>query len=170
MAIGASGPAAKRCPAATRPDLSKPLAFFAGLLLSSFIGGLSTMINSAGHFHRLAAYGLVGNILAMPMISILVMPFALLAMLLMPFGLDRYPLLVMGQGLDWVIFIANIVSSWGGGDDRPGAGQCLHADRCRSAGGVGQHGRQAGSCDRRGRTSRRRDRARRGGEQPHQAA
>jgi len=88
--------------------------FFAGLLLSSFIGGLSTMIYSAGHFHRLAAYGLVGNILAMPVISILVMPFALLAMLLMPFGLDRYPLLVMGQGLDWMISIANMVSSWGG--------------------------------------------------------
>ncbi len=88
--------------------------FFAGLLLSSFIGGLSTMIYSAGHFHRLAAYGLVGNILAMPVISVLVMPFALLAMLLMPFGLDRYPLLVMGQGLDWVISIANMVSSWGG--------------------------------------------------------
>lgn len=88
--------------------------FFAGLLLSSFIGGLSTMIYSAGHFHRLAAYGLIGNVLAMPVISILVMPFALLALLLMPFGLDRYPLLVMGQGLDWMISIATMVASWEG--------------------------------------------------------
>lgn len=88
--------------------------FFAGLLLSSLIGGLSTMIYSAGHFHRLAAYGLIGNVLAMPIISILVMPFGLLAMLLMPFGLDRYPLLVMGHGLDWMISIAKMVSAWGG--------------------------------------------------------
>ena len=88
--------------------------FFAGLLLSSLIGGLSTMIYSAGHFHRLAAYGLIGNVLAMPIISIFVMPFGLLAMLLMPFGLDRYPLLVMGQGLDWMISIAQMVSSWDG--------------------------------------------------------
>lgn len=88
--------------------------FFGGLLLSSLIGGLSTMIYSAGHFHRLAAYGLVGNILAMPVISVLVMPFGLLAMLLMPFGLDYYPLLVMGQGLEWMIAIADLVSSWGG--------------------------------------------------------
>lgn len=88
--------------------------FFAGLLLSSLIGGLSTMIYSAGHFHRLAAYGLIGNVLAMPIISIFVMPFGLLAMLLMPFGLDRYPLLVMGQGLDWMISIARMVSSWEG--------------------------------------------------------
>lgn len=88
--------------------------FFAGLLLSSLIGGLSTMIYSAGHFHRLATYGLIGNILAMPIISIFVMPFGLLAMLLMPLGLDRYPLLVMGQGLDWMISIARMVSSWDG--------------------------------------------------------
>ncbi len=88
--------------------------FFTGLLLSSFIGGMSTMIYSAGHFHNLAAYGLIGNVLAMPVISILVMPFALLAMLLMPFGLDHYPLLVMGKGLEWMIAIATMVSSWGG--------------------------------------------------------
>ncbi|MCV9965290.1 ComEC family competence protein [Pararhizobium sp. BT-229] len=97
-----------------RPPLRAAGGFFGGLLLSSFIGGMSTMIYSAGHFHRLAAYGLVGNVLAMPVISILVMPFALLAMLLMPFGLDRYPLLIMGQGLDWMISIATMVSSWGG--------------------------------------------------------
>ncbi|WP_438753577.1 ComEC/Rec2 family competence protein [Pararhizobium sp. O133] len=101
----------------TNPKM-KPLkaagGFFAGLLLSSFIGGMSTMIYSAGHFHRLAAYGLIGNILAMPIISIFVMPFALVAMLLMPFGLDYYPLLVMGQGLEWMIAIAGMVSSWGG--------------------------------------------------------
>ena len=88
--------------------------FFAGLLLSSLIGGLSTMIYSAGHFHRLAAYGLIGNVLAMPVISLLVMPFGLIAMLLMPFGLDYYPLLVMGLGLEWMIAIAELVSSWGG--------------------------------------------------------
>ena len=50
----------------------------------------------------------------MPIISIFVMPFGLLAMLLMPLGLDRYPLLVMGAGLDWMISIAQMVASWGG--------------------------------------------------------
>ncbi|MCV9997162.1 ComEC family competence protein [Pararhizobium sp. YC-54] len=94
--------------------LKAACGFLAGLLLSSFIGGMSTMIYSAGHFHRLAAYGLIGNVLAMPIISIFVMPFALLAMLMMPLGLDRYPLLIMGQGLDWMISIARMVSSWGG--------------------------------------------------------
>ncbi|WP_143523468.1 ComEC/Rec2 family competence protein [Pararhizobium arenae] len=90
------------------------IVFLAGLLLSSLIGGLSTMIYSVGHFHRIASYGLLGNMLAMPIISILVMPFGLLAMLAMPFGLERLPLLVMGQGIDWMIGIAAMVSSWDG--------------------------------------------------------
>nr|WP_083531352.1 ComEC/Rec2 family competence protein [Pararhizobium antarcticum] len=88
--------------------------FFGGLFLSSLIGGLSTMIYSAGHFHRLAAYGLAGNIMAMPVISVLVMPFALIAMMLMPLGLDRYPLLIMGQGIEWMIAMARIVAGWQG--------------------------------------------------------
>ncbi|MDQ0320179.1 ComEC/Rec2-related protein [Pararhizobium capsulatum DSM 1112] len=88
--------------------------FLSGLLISSLIGGFSTMIYSAGHFHRLAAYGLVGNMLAMPIISVLVMPFALVAMVVMPFGLEKLPLWVMGQGLEWMILISRMVSSWGG--------------------------------------------------------
>ncbi len=88
--------------------------FFGGLFLSSLIGGLSTMIYSAGHFHRLAAYGLAGNILAMPVISVLVMPFGLIAMMLMPFGLDYYPLLIMGQGIEWMIAMAGLVAGWEG--------------------------------------------------------
>lgn len=108
-------PARNLLPASNNTNLFNAVGgFFAGLLLSSLIGGLSTMIYSAGHFHRLAAYGLIGNILAMPIISIFVMPFGLLAMLLMPFGLDRYPLLIMGQGLEWMISIARMVSSWDG--------------------------------------------------------
>ncbi len=88
--------------------------FFGGLFLSSLIGGLSTLVYSAGHFHRLAAYGLAGNILAMPVIGILVMPFALIAMMLMPFGLDYYPLVIMGQGIEWMIAMARVVAGWGG--------------------------------------------------------
>ncbi|MFB2552137.1 ComEC/Rec2 family competence protein [Ensifer soli] len=88
--------------------------FLLGLLVSSLIGGFSTLIYSAAHFHRLPAYGLVGNLLAMPLIGIVVMPAGLVAMLLMPFGLDRWPLLVMGGALDGVLALARLVASWGG--------------------------------------------------------
>ncbi|MCD7110392.1 ComEC family competence protein [Rhizobium sp. DKSPLA3] len=88
--------------------------FLAGLFLSSLIGGVSTMIYSAAHFNQLPAYGLLGNMLAMPVIGIVVMPAGLVAMLLMPLGLDTLPLMVMGYGLEVMLAVARFVSSLGG--------------------------------------------------------
>ncbi|WP_342212879.1 ComEC/Rec2 family competence protein [Rhizobium sp. CFBP 8762] len=86
----------------------------AGLFISSLIGGVSTLIYAAGYFHSIPAYGLVGNVVTMPLISIVIMPCALIAMLLMPLGLDTYPLLLMGACLDMVLLVALEVASWGG--------------------------------------------------------
>ncbi|MCQ4629804.1 ComEC/Rec2 family competence protein [Shinella sp. CPCC 100929] len=88
--------------------------FFGGLMLSSLIGGFSTLIYSIGHFHRIPAYGLAGNLLAMPVISTIVMPFGLIAVLLMPFGLDAIPFAIMGKGIEWMIALSTWVASWKG--------------------------------------------------------
>lgn len=89
-------------------------AFLGGLLLSSLIGGVATLVYSVGHFHRIPAYGLAGNLLAMPIISVVIMPMAVIAMLLMPLGLDGLPLAIMGRGIEWIIATADWVSGWGG--------------------------------------------------------
>ncbi|UDF29494.1 UNVERIFIED_ORG: ComEC/Rec2 family competence protein [Roseateles sp. XES5] len=88
--------------------------FLGGLLLSSLIGGVATLIYSVGHFHRIPAYGLAGNLLAMPVISAIVMPFGLIAVLLMPFGLDAIPFAIMGKGIEWMIALSNWVAGWKG--------------------------------------------------------
>lgn len=85
-----------------------------GVITTSLIGGLSTAIYSAEHFHRVTTYGLFANLAAMPLMSLIVMPFGLLAMLLMPFGLDAPFLKIMGYGMALVIEVANEVASWGG--------------------------------------------------------
>ncbi|WP_244618047.1 ComEC/Rec2 family competence protein [Rhizobium sp. RU35A] len=98
--------------------------FAAGVLATSLIGMLSTTIFSLAHFHRLAAYGLAGNLAAMPLISIVVMPAGLVGMLLMPLGLDVPFLTLMGWALQGVIAIAETVAGWGGevATGRPPAG------------------------------------------------
>lgn len=88
--------------------------FLGGLTLSSLIGGFSTLIYSIGHFHRIPAYGLAGNLLAMPVISAIVMPFGLAAVLLVPFGLDAIPFAIMGKGIEWMIALAAWVARWNG--------------------------------------------------------
>lgn len=89
--------------------------FVAGTLMTSLIGGLSTAIFAVSHFHRLAPHSLEANLMAMPIISLVVMPAALPAMLLMPFGLDVPFLMLMGWGLSLVGDIAAMVAGWGEG-------------------------------------------------------
>jgi competence protein ComEC len=47
---------------------------FAGLILASLVAGLATTPYAAYHFHRLAPYGVLANLLAMPVVSAVVMP------------------------------------------------------------------------------------------------
>jgi competence protein ComEC len=88
--------------------------FVAGIFMTSLIGGLSTALFSIEHFHRIAAWGLPANLLAMPVISFIVMPFGLLALIAMPFGMDWLPLKIMGFGLDVTIAVAKWAASLGG--------------------------------------------------------
>lgn len=82
-----------------------------GLAMTSLLAGIATALYAVWHFQRLAPLGLVGNLAAMPFMSVLVMPFGLLAAILMPFGLDAPALWVMGKGIAAVIAIADWVSA-----------------------------------------------------------
>jgi competence protein ComEC len=77
----------------------------AGVALASLIAGLATMSYSAFHFHRLAPYGVLANLAAMPVISIWVMPMGILGVLTMPLGFDAVFWRLMGHGVDWMIAV-----------------------------------------------------------------
>jgi competence protein ComEC len=78
----------------------------AGLVLASLVAGLATTPYAAYHFHRLAPYGALANLIAMPVVSALVMPMGILGVLVMPFGFDDFFWRAMGLGLDWMIAVA----------------------------------------------------------------
>jgi competence protein ComEC len=78
----------------------------AGLILASLVAGLATTPYAAFHFHRLAPYGVIANLLAMPVVSAWVMPMGILGVLAMPFGFDALFWQLMGDGIDWMIFVA----------------------------------------------------------------
>jgi competence protein ComEC len=70
--------------------------------LTSFVAGTATMVYGLYHFNRIAIWQVLANLLAVPLVGIFIMPFALSALFLMPFGLEYWPLQVMGQGIEWV--------------------------------------------------------------------
>ncbi len=84
------------------------------LCITSLVAGAATAPFAAFHFNRMAAFGLVGNMAAMPLVGTLIMPSALIAYILMPLGLEGPALWVMEVGLAGVIWVADEVSNWAG--------------------------------------------------------
>jgi competence protein ComEC len=81
------------------------------LLLSSFVAGLATTLFAAYHFHRLAPFGTIANLLAMPVVSAWVMPMGIAGVLAMPFGFDGFFWWLMGLGIEWMIAVSLWVAS-----------------------------------------------------------
>jgi len=78
--------------------------------LASLVAGLATMPYAAYHFHRITPYGIIANLLAMPVVSVLVMPAGLLGLLAIPFGFDGLFWQIMELGLQWMIFVSKWVA------------------------------------------------------------
>jgi len=84
------------------------------LMLTSLIASVMTAPYAAYHFNRLTLYGIAANMLAVPLTGFWIMPLAVLALLAMPFGLEHWPLVIMGWGCDLIITIAHWVADWQG--------------------------------------------------------
>ena len=85
------------------------LAFVGTLVLTAIVAGVATGLFSVSHFNRVAPLGLIANVLAVPIVSLAVMPLGLLGVLLLPFGLDGFAFAAMGKAVDWVIAVAEHV-------------------------------------------------------------
>ncbi len=83
----------------------------AGLILASLVAGFATTPYAAYHFHRVAPYGVLANLLAMPVVSAWVMPMGLLGVLAIPFGFDAEFWRQMGYGIEWMDAVALWVAS-----------------------------------------------------------
>lgn len=88
--------------------------YLAGAAATTLIAGLATAPFAAFHFGRFVDFGLVANVMAVPLASLWIMPWGVLAFLLMPFGLERLALWPMGQGVEVLNAIAAKVASWPG--------------------------------------------------------
>lgn len=84
------------------------------LVTSSVIAGAATAPFAAAHFNRLAVYGLAANLLTVPVMGSIVIPFAVLALMLKPFGLSWLAFWVMEFALEWILGVANVVAEFPG--------------------------------------------------------
>jgi competence protein ComEC len=85
--------------------------FIAATMLTTLVASSATAPFAIYHFNRIALYGLLANLAAVPIMAMWIMPFGILAFLLMPFGLEGLALVPMGWGIGAVLSIADWVAS-----------------------------------------------------------
>ncbi|HBQ36632.1 MAG TPA: competence protein [Rhodobacteraceae bacterium] len=80
------------------------------VLVSSFIAGAATAPVAAAHFNQIAHYGLLANLLSVPLMGVLVMPAAVIAAVLYPLGLAWVGLAFVRWGALWILGVAEWVA------------------------------------------------------------
>jgi competence protein ComEC len=85
-----------------------------GLIVTSIIASAATGPFGAFHFQTWNPYGLIGNVLALPFVSLVVMPAAVVGALLYPLGLDALAWWLMGLATAPVLAVSSYVAGFGG--------------------------------------------------------
>ena len=86
--------------------------YLGGIVATSVVAGLATLLFSVYHFQQTSPLGVLGNLLSLPLVGFVMMPAALVATLLMPLGLESLPLIVLGWSIDRMLDLAAITASW----------------------------------------------------------
>ena len=85
------------------------------MVLSSAVAGFATAPFAAAHFNMFAHYGLIANLLSVPLMGLVVMPAAVLAVCFAPIGGWGAGLWLMEKGLLWILYVADRVANIEGG-------------------------------------------------------
>lgn len=87
------------------------LIYLVSVIISSVVAGLATAPFAVYHFNNMPSYGVLANLIAVPLSTFWIMPFGVLALLLMPFGLEQLGLIPMGWGIDIMVKTAEYIAS-----------------------------------------------------------
>ena len=79
--------------------------------VTTLVATLGTYPFSIYHFHHIALYSPLANVIAVPLSALWTLPWGVVTCLLMPFGLERLALVPIGWGIDVTIWVAQHVSA-----------------------------------------------------------
>ena len=95
----------------SRSVSGKVLGYCGGVVITTVVATLGTYPYSIYHFHHLALYSPLANVIAVPLSAMWTLPWGVVTCLLMPFGLERLALVPMGWGIDITIWVAEHISA-----------------------------------------------------------
>lgn len=91
--------------------LKQTYRYAAGVMLTSIVAGIATAPFAIFHFQHVAVFGLIANVIAVPLAAFWVMPAGLLALALYPIGLEYWPLVIMSEGIRVILLVAETVAA-----------------------------------------------------------
>jgi competence protein ComEC len=86
------------------------LLYVGGIALTTLVASAATTPFSIYHFSRFPTYGIVTNLIAVPLTGIWIMPWGMLGLLLIPLGLSGPCFVLMGHGIEVIIAAAAFVA------------------------------------------------------------
>lgn len=84
--------------------------FIVGSLFTSLVSEVAIAPFALYHFNKVVLFGLLANLIAMPVMGSWVMPWIVVTLVLMPFGLEKLALIPMSWGLEVIMATAYWVS------------------------------------------------------------
>jgi competence protein ComEC len=93
-----------------RSVLGQISGYCGAIVVTTVVATVGTEPFSVYHFHHVALYSPLANVLAVPISAVWTLPWGLAASLLMPFDLERLALVPMGWGIDLTLWIAQGVA------------------------------------------------------------
>ncbi|MGF1627227.1 MAG: ComEC/Rec2 family competence protein [Alphaproteobacteria bacterium] len=97
-----------------RDRRARPLIYLAATLYSSLIATIATAPFSLFHFQQVALYGLVANLVAIPLMAFWIMPLLAIGCLAALFGIGEVGFVPAGWGIDALRLVAHEIAGWPG--------------------------------------------------------
>jgi competence protein ComEC len=94
-----------------RSLLGEILGYCGAVAVTTLVATFGTYPFSIYHFHHIALYSPLVNVIAVPLSALWTLPWGVVTCLLMPFGLERLALVPMGWGIEVTIWVAQHVST-----------------------------------------------------------
>lgn len=90
---------------------SKYIEYFFKLTIASIAASAATAPFIIYHFNQFAPYGILANLICVPLSDFVIMPFGMASMVLMLLGIEKYPLLIIQYSIDFMLWIARNIST-----------------------------------------------------------
>ncbi len=91
--------------------LYKVWLYLLSICATTVIATIVTMPFTLYHFQHISVYGILGNLMAVPIMGFVVMPMAVFSYVMLPFDLTALPLAIMRWGVERIIDVSEFVGS-----------------------------------------------------------